>query len=51
LIFNASTALISDNPIKKIKGLEVKIDSAKCEGCGTYLEVCVFKDWEIVADA
>jgi ferredoxin len=48
LISNASATLTSDNLIKKIKGLEVKIDPAKCVGCGTCLEVCVFKGREIV---
>jgi len=45
---NASVAIVSENMIKKIEGLEVKIDPAKCVGCGTCLEVCVFKGREIV---
>jgi UDP-glucose 4-epimerase len=48
MISNASYAMISDNMIKKMKGLETKIDPAKCVGCGTCLEVCVFKGREIV---
>ncbi len=48
MISNASSALTSDSLIKKIKGLEVKIDPAKCVGCGTCLEVCVFKGREII---
>ncbi|MFW9948751.1 MAG: DUF362 domain-containing protein, partial [Candidatus Thorarchaeota archaeon] len=48
MISNASHAMISDNMIKRIKGLEVKIDPAKCLGCGTCLGVCVFKGREIV---
>ena len=47
-ISNASYGIISENMIKRIKGLEVKIDPAKCLGCGTCLEVCVFKGREIV---
>jgi UDP-glucose 4-epimerase len=45
---NASMAIVSENMIKRIKGLEVKIDPAKCVGCGTCLEVCVFKGREIL---
>ncbi|MHA1374155.1 MAG: 4Fe-4S binding protein, partial [Promethearchaeota archaeon] len=48
MISNASAAMVSENIIKKIKGLEVKIDPAKCVGCGTCLEVCVFKGREII---
>ena len=45
---NASVAIVSENMIKKIEGLEIKIDPVKCVGCGTCLEVCVFKGREIV---
>ena len=45
---NASVAIVSGNMIKKIEGLEVKIDPVKCVGCGTCLEVCVFKGREII---
>ena len=45
---NASAAIVSENMIQKIKGLEVKIDPMKCVGCGTCLEVCVFKGREII---
>jgi UDP-glucose 4-epimerase len=45
---NASVAIVSENMIKKIEGLEVIIDPVKCVGCGTCLEVCVFKGREIV---
>jgi ferredoxin len=45
---NASTALLTGNLIKRIEGLEVKIDPTKCVGCGTCLEVCVFKGREIL---
>ena len=48
MISNASAAITSGNMIKKIEGLEVKIDPVKCVGCGTCLEVCVFKGREIV---
>ena len=48
MISNASHAMISDNMIKKMKGLEVKIDPAKCVGCGTCLGVCVFKGRELI---
>jgi UDP-glucose 4-epimerase len=48
MISNASHAIISDNMIKKMEGLEVKIDPEKCVGCGTCLEVCVFKGREII---
>ncbi len=34
--------------VKKIKGLEIKQDSAKCVGCGECVEVCVYKAREIV---
>ncbi|MCP4761393.1 MAG: ferredoxin family protein [archaeon] len=33
---------------KKMKGLEVKVDESKCDGCGTCLEVCVFKGREVL---
>jgi len=48
MMSNASSAIISGNMIKRIEGLEVKIDPVKCVGCGTCLEVCVFKGREIV---
>jgi ferredoxin len=48
MISNASAAVTSGNMIKKIEGIEVKIDPVKCVGCGTCLEVCVFKGREIV---
>lgn len=48
MISNASSAITLDNLIKKIEGLEVKMDPAKCVGCGTCLEVCVFKGREII---
>ena len=34
--------------IMKIKGLEIKLDSAKCEGCGKCVEACGFYAREIV---
>lgn len=48
MLSNASAAMVSENMIKKMKGLEVKIDPVKCVGCGTCLEVCVFKGREII---
>ena len=47
-ISNASHAIISENMIKRIKGLKVKIDPEKCVGCGICLGVCVFKGREII---
>jgi ferredoxin len=45
---NASEATVSSTMLEKIKGLEVKIDPAKCVGCGTCLEVCVYKGRELI---
>ncbi|MHA2473153.1 MAG: DUF362 domain-containing protein [Promethearchaeota archaeon] len=50
LISNASASMLSGNIIKRIEGLEVKIDPTKCVGCGTCLEVCVFKGREILEE-
>ena len=48
MLSNASEAIVSGNMIKRIDGLEVKINPAKCLGCGTCLDVCVFKGREIL---
>jgi UDP-glucose 4-epimerase len=31
-----------------MKGIEIKVDESKCDGCGTCLEVCVFKGREVL---
>jgi heterodisulfide reductase subunit A-like polyferredoxin len=42
--------MLSGNIIKRIEGLEIKIDHTKCVGCGTCLEICVFKGREILEE-
>jgi ferredoxin len=44
----ATSALRGTGSIMKIKGLEIKQDSAKCEGCGKCVEACGFWAREIV---
>jgi Fe-S-cluster-containing hydrogenase component 2 len=34
--------------VKRIEGLEIKLNSAKCDGCGDCVEVCIPKAREIV---
>jgi len=45
---NASETMLSSSMLERMKGLEVKIDPAKCVGCGKCLEVCVYKGRELV---
>ena len=44
----SSEAIIAKDMLERIKGLEIKIDPAKCTGCKTCFEVCVFKGREII---
>lgn len=42
------SAALSGTVGTKMKGIEIKVDESKCDGCGTCLEVCVFKGREVL---
>ncbi len=42
------TVALTDEFLHKMNGIEVKVDESKCIGCGTCMDVCVFKGREFL---